>query len=75
MRRRAWWAWARRHERKLWWAFLAASIIGGFARNPGCASATPWWAWVAPLVLFVLMWAWLAWSHRRLMRSLRSDSR
>lgn len=57
------WKWAKAHERALWWAFLAASIVVGAIRRPSC-SHTPWWAWALPVVLFVGMFAWLHWTTR-----------
>ena len=60
--------WIRRHERMLWWAVLLASVVVGVIRQPHCATATPWWAWVAPVAVFLLMFSallWMRWTMRR----------
>jgi hypothetical protein len=54
----------RAHERKLWWAFLAASIVVGALRRPACWEQTPWWAYLIPVALFVGMFAWMRWTFR-----------
>lgn len=57
------WAWAKAHERRLWWAFLVASVAVGQARSPSCGR-TPWWGWALPVAIFVGMWLWMRWTLR-----------
>lgn len=66
--------WVRAHERKLWWAFLAASIVVGAIRNPDCQQAA-WWVYAIPVVLFVATFGWLRWTTvvRPRRRAARTD--
>lgn len=59
--------WLKRHERKLWWAFLIVCMVIGLARDPQpCVRQTPWWAWVVPFVVFGAFFYFQLWQIRKL---------
>lgn len=58
--------WIKRNERKLWWAFLAVTIVIGILRDPKSYDDTPLWTYVVPIVIVVVFMVWTLYEMRKM---------